>query len=54
MDGWMDVLPSVYFWGDSNIQYVDGWMYGWMEGFYVLYFRTSEGLIGQPGTMTMR
>ena len=24
-----------------------------MEGFYILYFRTSEGLIGQPGTMTM-
>ena len=24
---------------------------GWMEGFYVLYFRTSEGLIGQPGTI---
>ena len=27
---------------------------GWMEGFYVLYFRTSEGLIGQTGTTTMR
>ena len=27
---------------------------GWMYGFYVLYFHTREGLIGQPGTMTMR
>ena len=25
-----------------------------MDGFYVLYFRTSDGLTGQPGTMTMR
>ena len=26
----------------------------WMEGFHVLYFCTSKGLIGQPETMTMR
>ena len=29
-------------------------MDGWMEGFHMLYFRTSEDLIGQPGTITMR
>ena len=29
-------------------------MDGWMEGFYILYFCSSEGLTGQPGTMTMR
>ena len=23
-----------------------GWKDGWMEGFYILYFCTSEGLIG--------
>ena len=29
-----------------------GWIKGWMDGFYILYFCTSEGLIGQPGTLT--
>ena len=33
----------------KNVRKMDGWMDG---RFYVLYFCTREGLIGQPGTMT--
>ena len=36
-------------------RWLQGRMDGWIDGrVLVLYFRTNEGLIGQPGTMTMR
>ena len=40
--------------GDQSVIINCNKMDGWMEGFYILYFCTSEGLTGQPGTMTMR
>ena len=39
----------IYFYG-----WLDGWLDCWIGGFYILYFSTSKGLIGQPVTMKVQ
>ena len=50
-DIWPIILGTLSYSGKNALVAPPQEIDGWMEGFYVLYFSTKEGLIGQPGTM---